>query len=78
MVRVLIRKLYVPNTHRVRFLYIGIGYDRFHCASFIRTYRYVRTNIASGCDNLPIYTLILRAYFKVFENKNNWMAIQLI
>ena len=39
MVRVLIRKLYVPNTRRER-SYIN-RYDRFHGAYFIRTYKYV-------------------------------------
>ena len=46
MVRVFIRKLYVPK--RVGYASYSIRYDRFHGASFIRTYV---LNIASGIDN---------------------------
>ena len=44
---------YVNCTFRIRVgnASYSIRYDRSHGASFIRTYKYVRTNIASGSDN---------------------------
>ena len=50
MVRVLIRKLYVLNTRRQRFLLDTIV-PMVRLLYVGPTYKYVRTNIASGSDN---------------------------
>ena len=56
----------------------SIRYDRFHGASFIRTYKYVRTNIASGSDNFTHLHLLYVGGFILKKSQTNFFVKTLL